>query len=156
MLVCLGLGLAGRGRRHGREDDDGRGLAQYQPYLLHAEPVAPEAGRTVIDLDSLDALARVAERYERFILHSESGPEQNFLVDDGTALYRFRTGEAADPVLLPYDLPDRPDLPDLPHLPRQRSPWEGTPDAGPATPRDVGDQVTAFVERLRRSAVDQD
>ena len=102
------------------------------------------AGRAVIDLDSIDALTRVAERYERFILHSESGPEHNFLVDDGTTLYRFRTGKVVDPVLLPY------------HLPQQRSPWETTPDAGPAAPpRDVGDQVTAFVERLRRSTVDQ-
>ncbi len=147
LLVCLGLGLAGRARRQGRVDDEFGPLTRYEPHLLHTEPVAPADGRTVIELDSIDALARVAERYERFILHSESGPEHNFLVDDGTTLYRYRTEEAveaADPVPLP------------PTLPRQRSPWEPTPDAAPATPpRDVGDQVTAFVERLRRRAVDQ-
>ena len=144
LLVCLGLGLAGRGRRQGRVDDEFGHLNRYEPHLLHTEPVAPADGRTVIDLDSIDALARVAERYERFILHSESGPEHNFLVDDGTTLYRYRTEETVDPVPLP------------PTLPRQRSPWEATPDAGPAAPpRDVGDQVTAFVERLRRRAVDQ-
>ncbi len=92
----------------------------------------------------MDALARVAERYERFILRSDAGPEHDFVVDDGTTVYRFRTGKGADPFLLPHDLP------------RQRSPWEATPDATPAAPsRDVGDQVTAFVERLRRSHVDQ-
>jgi signal peptidase I len=148
LLVCLGLGLAGRARRQGRVDDEFGPLTRYEPHLLHTEPVAPADGRTVIDLDSIDALARVAERYERFILHSESGPEHNFLVDDGTTLYRYRTEEAveaADSVPLP------------PTLPRQRTPWEATPDAAPAAPpRDVGDQVTAFVERLRRRAVDQD
>ena len=101
------------------------------------------AGRTVIDLDSIDALARVAERYERFIMRSDSGPEHDFVVDDGTTLYRFRTGKAADPVLVPHDLP------------RQRSPWEAPDEAPAAPPRDVGDQVTAFVERLRRSTADQ-
>ena len=142
LLVSLGLArVAGRAR----VDDIGGVLTRYLPHLLRTEPVAPAEGRTVIDLDSIDALARVAERYERFILHSESGPEHSFLVDDGTALYRFRTGEAAAPVLLP------------PTFPRQRSPREETADARPAAPpRDVGDQVTAFVEWLRRDGVDQD
>lgn len=144
LLVLLGLGLMSRGRQAGANDDSGLRLDQYEPYLLHTGSVAPLAGRTVIDLDSMDALARVAERYERFILRSDAGPEHDFVVDDGTTVYRFRTGKGADPFLLPHDLP------------RQRSPWEATPDATPAAPsRDVGDQVTAFVERLRRSHVDQ-
>ncbi len=146
VLVLVFLALAGRGRRQGRGDDEfARRLTQYQPYLLRTEQVPPANGRTVIDLDSIDALARVAERYERFILHSGCGPEHNFLVDDGTSLYRFRTVAPHDPVPLPSNLP------------QQRSPWEATPDAGPPTPPgDVGDQVTAFVERLRRSAAGQD
>jgi signal peptidase I len=144
LLLLVSLGLARIGPR-GRVDDVGVGLTRYEPHLLHTEPVAPADGRTVIDLDSIDALARVAERYERFILHSESGPEQNFLVDDGTTLYRYRSAEAVDPVLLPT------------LLPRQRSPQETAPDARPAAPsRDVGDQVTAFVEWLRRDPGDQD
>jgi len=146
LLVCLGLGFAGRRRREGRVDDELSGrLTGYEPHLLHTEPVAPADGRTVIDLDSIDALARVAERYERFILHSESGPEHNFLVDDGTTLYRYRTSDAVDPEPLPRTLP------------RQRTPWEPTSGAAPAAPpRDVGDQVTAFVERLRLRGADQD
>jgi signal peptidase I len=146
VLVLVFLALAGRGRRQGRGDDEfARRLTQYQPHLLRTEQVPPVNGRTVIDLESIDALARVAERYERFILHSECGPEHNFVVDDGTSLYRFRTVAPHDPVPFPSDLP------------QQRSPWETTPDADPpAPPGDVGDQVTAFVERLRRSAAGQD
>jgi signal peptidase I len=145
LLVSLGLGLAGRRRRPGQEDDEfGRRLTRYQPHLLDTEPVAPAADRTVIDLDSIDALARVAERYERFILHSESGPEHNFLVDDGTTLYRYRTEDAAAPVPTPHPVP------------RQRSPLETTDVVPAVPPRDVGDQVTAFVEWLRRGPVDQD
>ncbi len=152
LLVCLGLGLAGRRRRPGQEDDEfGRRLTRYRPHLLDTEPVTPADGRTVIDLDSIDTLARVAERYERFILHSESGPEHNFLVDDGTTLYRYRTEDAPDPVPTPHPVP-------APHpVPRQRSAPGTTPDVVPAVPpRDVGDQVTAFVEWLRRGPADQD
>lgn len=144
-LLSLGLALAGRRRRQDPTDaGTDQSLTRYEPHLLHTEPVAPAHGRTVIDLDSIDALARVAEHYERFIAHSESGPEHNFLVDDVTTLYRYRRGEPVDPA------------PHTPGLPRQRSRWEPAPDVGGAArPRDVGDQVAAFVQGLRRHAGDE-
>lgn len=75
-----------------RATDSTAGSPATTPHLLPAEPADPIPGRTVVEVESTEALARVAERYERFILHSETGGGHTFLVDDGATLYRYVTG----------------------------------------------------------------
>jgi hypothetical protein len=43
----------------------------------------------------MDALVRVAERYDRLILHEQRGDVHAFLVDDGGLVYRYDAGGAA-------------------------------------------------------------
>ena len=40
--------------------------------------------------------ARVAERYDRVVLHWHEGRGHVYLVDDGSAVYRYRVGVAPD------------------------------------------------------------
>jgi signal peptidase I len=44
-------------------------------------------------VDSIDALARIAERYERLILHEQRGPLHSFLVEDDGIVYRYDASE---------------------------------------------------------------
>jgi glucose-6-phosphate 1-dehydrogenase len=47
----------------------------------------------VTDLADMEALVRLAKRYERLILHSEKGDEHTFVVDDAGSIYRYRARE---------------------------------------------------------------
>jgi hypothetical protein len=49
------------------------------------------APRPVIDVTSIDALVRVAERYDRLVLHRPEGDVDSYLVDDDGLRYRYRT-----------------------------------------------------------------
>ena len=92
------------------------------PDLLRTAPVDLLPGRTVLDVESLAELTRVAQRYERFVLHSRDGDQDCYLVDDGTLLYRYLPGTS-------------------PPVPRPRRPQDPPP---------APDRVQAFVDNLRR------
>jgi hypothetical protein len=49
----------------------------------------------------MDALVRIADTYERVILHVVDGGEDVYLVDDGVAVYRHRPLAAAPKVGAP-------------------------------------------------------
>jgi hypothetical protein len=65
-------------------------------------PIAtvPLAGRTPIDVTTIDALVALAERGERLILHHHGVDADTYLVDDGGTLFRFRIGRDALPAPL--------------------------------------------------------
>ena len=48
------------------------------------------AERWVTELDDMDALVRIADAYERVILHLVENGDDVYLVDDGVAVYRYR------------------------------------------------------------------
>ncbi len=48
------------------------------------------AERWVTEIDDMDALVRIADAYERVILHVVENGEDVYLVDDGVAVYRYR------------------------------------------------------------------
>jgi len=141
-LLAAWAGAAGTRRR---EERSGLG-----PHLLRTGPVAARPERTVVDVDSLAELVRVAERYERFVLASrEAGPDGRLLdgywVDDGAVLYRFVAADSAadaDPGADPGAALGRL----LTGIPAPRRPAEA--GRGPVSP--VGERVQAFVDGLRR------
>ena len=58
------------------------------PWLVDVAP--HERAGPVHDLASIDDLVRLAERYERVILHERRGPEHAYLVEEAGAVYRYR------------------------------------------------------------------
>jgi signal peptidase I len=97
-LALLAAGVALVARRRGGGDDGSR---RYEHLIV---PVASRRveERTVTDLESLDALARVAEHAGRLILRLEDGRGRAYLVEDGGSVYRYRTEAAMPPV---WELP---------------------------------------------------
>jgi signal peptidase I len=72
----------------------GRGLAErissrYGNRIVPARAIVPPE-RWVTEIDDMDALVRIADAYERVILHVVEGGEDVYLVDDGVAVYRHR------------------------------------------------------------------
>lgn len=48
------------------------------------------SAENVVDVASIEALAGMAERYDRVILHEEAGATHTYLVQDGDTVYRYR------------------------------------------------------------------
>ena len=57
--------------------------------VVRARAVVPEE-RWVTEVDDVDDLARIADAYDRVILHVTEDGEDVYLVDDGIAIYRYR------------------------------------------------------------------
>ena len=45
---------------------------------------------------TMEALVRIAERYDRLVLHEEHGGRHSFLVDDAGLVYRYDVGATPD------------------------------------------------------------
>jgi len=86
LVVCLGGLLATRGRNDGSAECIAR---RYGTRIVAARATVP-AERWVTELDDMDALVRIADAYERVILHVVENGEDVYLVDDGVAVYRHR------------------------------------------------------------------
>lgn len=98
LLLAAGAALM---RLRGPEPE--RIAARYGELLLPvAAPSAPERSR-ITDLADFDALARLAVRYDRMILHAESDGEHTYLVEDAGAWYRYRSGQRQTHELPPAD-----------------------------------------------------
>jgi hypothetical protein len=102
-LVALLLGAALLLRRQGGSEAD-RIEARHGSRVVRARATIPE-GRWVTELQDVDALIRLAEAYDRVVLRVvEPDGGDAFLVDDGIALYRYRTdrvGALGTPRTLP-------------------------------------------------------
>jgi signal peptidase I len=64
--------------------------------IVHARAVVPEE-RWVTEVDDIDDLARIADAYDRVILHVTEDGGDVYLVDDGIAVYRYRLDRVARP-----------------------------------------------------------
>jgi hypothetical protein len=101
LLLSLLAALISRLPRFHRTDDaSGRVQARYRHLLVPIAAVAPHPGRTTIDVTTIDALAALAERGERLILHHRDHQADTYLVDDGATLFRFRIEREAPPARL--------------------------------------------------------
>jgi len=86
VLLVGGALLARPARRRGPAE---RIAGRYGNRIVHARAIVPPE-RWVTEIDDMDALARIADAYERVILHVVEGGEDVYLVDDGVAVYRHR------------------------------------------------------------------
>jgi signal peptidase I len=89
LLALLGALISRMKRFRRPADPSGRVTARYG-HLLVPIAAVPLAGRTPIDVTTIDALVALAERGERLILHHHGVDADAYLVDDGGALFRFR------------------------------------------------------------------
>jgi hypothetical protein len=91
LLALLGALISRLPRLRRPVDPSGRVHARYGHLLVPIAAVAPQAGRTPIDVTTIDALVALAERGERLILHHHQGRDTDtYLVEDGGTLFRFR------------------------------------------------------------------
>ena len=67
---------------------------RYGPWMIDVAPAArsPHLERRV---EGMEALARIAERYERLILHEQRGTMHSYLVEDDGVVYRYDAHEKA-------------------------------------------------------------
>ncbi len=89
-LAALGGLVLYAGRKHG--DPTAAVRARYGEQLLQI--ARPPAGESVVDVTSMEALAKLAKQYERVILAHE--PSGAYFVEDEGTLYRYRI-DAPDP-----------------------------------------------------------
>ena len=91
LVVGGGLLLA----RTKREPADGISI-RHASRVVHARAIVPE-DRWVTEVDDIDDLSRIADAYDRVILHVREGDDDVYLVDDGIAVYRYRAKRVARP-----------------------------------------------------------
>jgi hypothetical protein len=68
--------------------------SRYKHLIVPVEPVATDPDHPPIDVSSIDALAHLAERSERLILHDHQDDVDNYLIDDQGTLFRFSAPRA--------------------------------------------------------------
>ena len=83
-------------------DETRRIAARYRGSLVQAASAEVAGARTTVDVTGMDALARIAQRYDRLIFHVQSPADTYFVEDEGT-VYRYRPSPVAD-----RRQPDRP------------------------------------------------
>jgi len=83
------LGWALTREREGAEPD--RIEARYGAWLVEVAP-RPRSDAAVLDVTTMEGLARLAERYDRMILHEVFEDTHSFLVEDDGVVYRYRPG----------------------------------------------------------------
>jgi signal peptidase I len=87
-VVAL-VALALTARR--RPDPSERARAVLGRRLVEADAVVPD-GRWVTDVAGAEELARIADHYDRVVLHGRPNGVDVFLVDDGVTVYRYAIG----------------------------------------------------------------
>jgi signal peptidase I len=97
VVLCIGGVLLARPGRSGAAPGIAR---RYGSRIVQARAIVPPE-RWVTEIDDMDALVRIADTYERVILHVVDGGEDVYLVDDGVAVYRHRPLKVAPTVGVP-------------------------------------------------------
>jgi signal peptidase I len=95
-LVVLVLGGALLVSRGGADEPATQIALRHGSRIVHARAVVPEE-RWVTEVDDIDDLARIADAYDRVILHVTENGSDVYLVDDGIAVYRYRLDRVARP-----------------------------------------------------------
>ena len=92
-LLTLLLGSRELG---GTEDQAARINGRYRHLIVPVDSMPPTPGHPPIEVSSIEALAQLAERSERLILHDRQDDADSYLIDDQGTLYRFRASRATD------------------------------------------------------------
>jgi signal peptidase I len=96
LLALAGFGLAiAVGVRH-RQANEPELIQRLYSHLLLPIATLPDLKR-VVEVDDMDALANVADRYERPILHYENGAAHTYLLQDEGLFYRYVAGNGYAP-----------------------------------------------------------
>jgi hypothetical protein len=85
--ALLALGLV----REREGDEPARISARYGAWLVDVAP-RPRSDEPVLDVTTMEGLVRLAERYERMILHEVFEGTDSYLVEEDGVVYRYRTG----------------------------------------------------------------
>jgi signal peptidase I len=93
-LVLLALCAWGAWRFHEHERENPPEPAErigsrYKHLIVPVEPFTADPEHPPIEVSSIEALAQLAERSERLILHDHQEDVDNYLIDDQGTLYRF-------------------------------------------------------------------
>jgi signal peptidase I len=88
-----------------RRDEATSILARYRGLIVSVARMSPLPGVAVIDVADMDALARIAEHYERSILHETTADGDAFWVADESGQFRYTIGA---PELAVHDVPAPP------------------------------------------------
>jgi signal peptidase I len=90
-LLALGVALLTALRERRRPTDLSSQIhARYGHLIVPIAAIMHDPTQPVIDVTSIDALAQVAERSERVILHHHRIGAESYLVDDDGTLYRYQ------------------------------------------------------------------
>lgn len=92
------------------DSEHGRIASRFGDRMIAIAGAPPADRGRVTDLADFDSLARIAELYDRVVLHWHRGESHVYLVDDGSTAYRYRTGPSAELAVAP-DLEDTLVLP---------------------------------------------
>jgi signal peptidase I len=91
LLVCLAAFSRARKRR--RAGELTRILRRYGSWIVPVE--SPLVGPKVVDVSSMESLGRLAEHYERAILHEEHARGHTFALEEAGTLFRYHLGDAS-------------------------------------------------------------
>lgn len=90
-LLAAAVGLLTMARERRRPTDLSMQIHhRYGHLIVPIAAIVPTPGQPVIDVMTIDALAHVAERCERVILHHHRIGAESYLVDDEGTLYRYQ------------------------------------------------------------------
>ena len=92
LAALAGAVLVGLARLVGPVAEAERIRHRHKDILLPVEPVTLTPGRPVVDVATMEALVRLAERYGLLVLHWERSGVTTYVVQDEGATYRYRTG----------------------------------------------------------------
>jgi hypothetical protein len=99
-----------RRRSHGDQSD--RIAARFGHLLL---PVAsrPQDWARITELADVESLVRLAEHYDRMVLHLVERDAHSYVVEEGTGIYRYRTSpsESFPPIVEAREPPPGPARP---------------------------------------------
>jgi signal peptidase I len=112
-IALLGLLIAGAAavlatvRERRRPTDPSMQIhARYKHLIVPVSSIVLAHDQPIVDVMSIEALAQVAERCERVILHHHRIGAETYLVDDEGTLYRYQPRPYAGPQAVPAPLAD--------------------------------------------------
>ncbi len=88
LVVCAMLGALAFMRRRTR-DDSAAILSRYGRMIVPVAQVWQLPGVAVIDVEDIEALVRIAELYDRSVLHEATAEGESFWVADESGLFRY-------------------------------------------------------------------
>ena len=101
IIVCALTAMLAFVRRRQPRDESAAIRARYSHLIVPVERVSQLPGVAVIDVADMDALARIAEHYDRSILHERTDYGEAFWVTDESGQFRYTVGAQASTIEKP-------------------------------------------------------